>query len=97
MPLVITYGFGEVIVAGVPNLIGVADGGGGDGVGVGGGGVGVGGGGVGVGGGGVDVGGGGVDVGTGVVGVELRTNTTGFALVFWSVVPITSTRFLARG
>jgi len=70
--LVITYGFGEAIVLGVPNLIGVPEG---DTVGVGGGGVGVTGGGVGVIGGGVgDIGGG--------VGFELLTKTTGFEFAF---------------
>ena len=74
------------MVAGVPNFVGVPDG---DGVGVGGDGVGVGGG----------VGGGGVgDIGGGVgLDVTFLTKITGFAFAFWSVVPITSTRFLARG
>ena len=73
------------MVLGVPNLVGVPDG------------VAVGGGGVGVMGGGVCVMGGGVGVMGGVgFGVDVLTKTTGFALTFWSVVPITSTRFLAR-
>jgi hypothetical protein len=65
--LVITYGFGDVMVPGVPNLIGVPDG---DAVGVGGGGVGVMGGGVGVIGGGVGL------------GDEVSTKTTGFEFAF---------------
>ena len=70
VPLVMTYGFGEVMVDGVPNLLGVG-GGVTDGVGVGGGvidGVGVGGGGGGGGGGGLDP--------------EVLTKTTGLELAF---------------